>query len=161
MGIPPVIGTRPQVGFNPQTPHQAEGVRMEPPWSPPSAISTSPVATSAALPAEEPPVLYSGLCGLRMGPVAQVWLPAEKHKSSQAALPATTPPLSKTRVTTVASTSGTYPSSHREPFIIGTPATQMLSFTATFFPASTPFEEPVMLVLQYHALNRFSSGPGR
>ena len=31
MGIPPVIGTSPQVGFIPYTPHHAEGVRIEPP----------------------------------------------------------------------------------------------------------------------------------
>jgi hypothetical protein len=43
----------------------------------------------------------------RIGPVTQVWLPAEKHKSSHAALPAILPPASRIRVTTVASTSGT------------------------------------------------------
>ena len=80
---------------------------MEPPWSPPSAISTSPAATAAALPPDEPPVEWAGLCGLRIGPVTQVWLPAEKQRSSQAALPATMPPASRMRVTTVASTSGT------------------------------------------------------
>jgi hypothetical protein len=42
-----------------------------------------------------------------MGPVAQVWLAPEKHKSSQAALPAIVPPASRMRVTTVASISGT------------------------------------------------------
>jgi hypothetical protein len=36
-------------------PHQALGMRIEPPWSPPIAMSTSPAATSAALPLEEPP----------------------------------------------------------------------------------------------------------
>ena len=80
---------------------------MEPPWSPPSAMSTSPAATRAALPPDEPPALCSGLCGLRMGPVAQVWLPAEKHRSSQAALPVMMPPASRIRSTTVASISGT------------------------------------------------------
>src|SRR5216683_1191676 len=119
--MPPVIGTSPQLGLRPQTPHQHDGVRIEPPWSPPSAMSTSPVATSAALPPDEPPVLCAGLCGLRIGPVAQVWLPAEKQRSSQAALPAMVPPASRIRVTTVASSSGTYPTSSTEPFIIGTP----------------------------------------
>ncbi len=71
------------------------------------AHSTTPEATSAALPPEEPPAEYSGAKGLRIGPVTQVWLPAEKHKSSQAALPTTLPPASRIRVTTVASTSGT------------------------------------------------------
>src|SRR5687768_15208086 len=101
--MPPVMGTRPQVGLRPYTPHQQEGVRIEPPWSPPRAISTSFAATSAALPPDDPPVLCSRLYGLRIGPVAQVWLPAEKQRSSHAALPLMVPPASSTRVTTVAS----------------------------------------------------------
>jgi len=32
-------------------------MRIEPPWSPPIAMSTSPAATSAALPDEEPPAV--------------------------------------------------------------------------------------------------------
>ena len=82
-------------------------MRIEPPWSPPSAIATSPAAIRAALPPDEPPAEWSGLCGLRIGPVTQVWLPAEKQRSSQAALPAMVPPASRIRVTTVASSSGT------------------------------------------------------
>ena len=30
-------------------------MRIEPPWSPPSAIGTSPSATTAPLPEDEPP----------------------------------------------------------------------------------------------------------
>ncbi len=33
-------------------PHHAAGMRMEPPWSPPMAMSTAPLATRAALPLE-------------------------------------------------------------------------------------------------------------
>ena len=47
-------------------------------------------------------------------------------------------PASSTRSTTVASNSGTYPSRVDDPFIIGTPATAILSFTATVRPASGP-----------------------
>src|ERR1700676_2224920 len=132
-------------------PHQLDGVRIDPPWSPPSAIGTSPAATSAALPPDEPPALCAGLCGLRITPLAQVWLAPEKHKSSQAALPAMVPPASKIRVTTVASSSGTYPSSSAEPFIIGTPATQILSLIAIFLPLSRPSPPLRMLVFQYQA----------
>ena len=49
----------------------------------------------------------------------------------------------------------------REPFIIGTPATQMQSLTATVLPASTPLPLPLMSVFQYQALYLFSSGLGR
>ena len=73
---------------------------------------------------------------------AQVWLAPEKHRSSHAALPAIVPPASRMRVTTVASISGTYPSSNAEPFIIGTPATQILSLIATFLPLNSPAAGP-------------------
>ena len=55
MGITPVYGTRPWVGLSPTMPHMDAGMRIEPPWSPPIAISTSPAATAAPEPDEEPP----------------------------------------------------------------------------------------------------------
>src|SRR5262249_48444294 len=48
------------------------GMRIEPAWSPPIAISTSPAATSAALPDDDPPVVYPRLRGLCTGPVELV-----------------------------------------------------------------------------------------
>jgi len=44
-------------------------------------------------------------------------------------------PASSTRSTTVASMSGMYPSSVADPFIMGTPASMILSLTATVLPA--------------------------
>src|SRR5947207_108795 len=61
-------------------------MRMEPPWSPPRARSAWPAATSAALPLEDPPAVRERSQGLRTGPVREVWLPPEKHRSSQAAV---------------------------------------------------------------------------
>src|SRR4051812_2800042 len=112
-------------------PHHEAGSRTEPPWSPPMATSTSPAATRAALPELDPPADRLGSHGLCTAPLAEVWLPPEKQRSSQTDLPATVPPAARTRVTTVASSSGTKPSSEREPFIIGSPATITLSLTAT------------------------------
>ena len=43
-------------------------MRIEPPWSPPMAIATSPAATAEALPLDEPPGEWVGLRGLRTGP---------------------------------------------------------------------------------------------
>ena len=88
-------------------PHQLAGMRTEPPWSPPMARSTSPAATRAALPLDDPPVVRVGSYGLRTGPVSLVWLPPEKHRLSHTALPRMVPPASRIRVTMVASTSGT------------------------------------------------------
>src|SRR5262245_21128101 len=103
----PVYGTSPCVGYMPTAPQNEAGTRIEPPWSQPIARSTSHPATSAALPDEEPPAVREGSCGLRTGPVSEVWLPPEKHHDSQTALPAMIPPASRMRVTTVASIGGT------------------------------------------------------
>src|SRR5258705_11220013 len=132
-------------------PHQLDGVRIDRHWSPPRDIATSPAATSAALPPDDPPALWAGLCGLRITPPAQVWLAPEKQRSSQAALPAMVPPASRIRVTTVASSSGTYPSSNAEPFIMGTPATQRFALIATFLPLSNPSLPDLISVFQYQA----------
>ena len=51
----PVYGTRPWVAFMPTMPQYDAGMRIDPPWSPPMARSTSPAASSAALPDDEPP----------------------------------------------------------------------------------------------------------
>ena len=82
-------------------------MRIEPPWSPPIAISTSPAPTSAAQPDDEPPARIADLVRVVHRPCADVWLPPDKQKYSQCALPTMVPPASRMRVTTVASTSGT------------------------------------------------------
>src|SRR3954465_9293017 len=130
-------------------PEKAAGIRIEPPRSPPSAGSTPPAATSAALPLELPPVVRVGSQGLRPGPVQEVWLPPEKQRSSQTALPVIVAPAASSRLTTVASRDGTKPSRVCEPFIIGTPATAVLSLTATVRPASTPEPAPAISVRTY------------
>src|SRR5579872_2997587 len=61
-------GTRPNEALKPTTLHQAEGMRIEPPASVPSASGTSPSATAAALPPDEPPVFLRVSNGLRDGP---------------------------------------------------------------------------------------------
>src|SRR5215470_19662534 len=136
-------------------------MRIEPPYSPPSAISTSRAATKAPLPLDEPPVVRRGSCGLRTGPVSEVWLPPEAQRLSQTALPLIVPPASRIRVTTVASTFGTKPSSSRVPFIIGMPATQTLSLIAKVLPFNGPSVAPLISHRQYQPFNGLSSGAGR
>src|ERR1700704_5154436 len=137
------------------------GIRIEPPWSPPIAMSTSPSATTTALPEDDPPAENPILCGLCTGPVELVWLPPDIQNDSQWTLPAISAPASSMRVTIVASKSGTKPSSVDEPFIIGTPASMMLSFSATTLPFSLPLAAPLTVDLRYQALCRLSSGAGR
>src|SRR3954468_14040140 len=142
-------------------PLNADGMRIEPPWSPPSARSTSPAATSAALPLELPPVVRDGSQGLRTGPVHEVWLPPEKQRSSQTALPVIVVPAARSRLTTVASREGTKPSSVCEPFIIGTPATAVLSLIATVRPARGPSSAPWTSVRTYQAPSGLSASSGQ
>ncbi len=142
-------------------PENAAGMRIEPPWSPPIARSTSPAATRAALPLELPPVVRDGSQGLRTGPVTEVWLPPEKQRSSQTALPVIVAPASSRRVTTVASCEGTKPSTVCEPFIIGTPATSTLSLTATVPLASGPSAAPRISAVTYQAPSALSASAGR
>ena len=49
------MGMRPRLGFRPTMPHQAAGMRTEPPMSVPSASGTQPLATAAPDPPDEPP----------------------------------------------------------------------------------------------------------
>ena len=105
--------------------------------------------TKAAHPEDDPPVIRVWSRGCSTGPVADVKLPPLLQRFSQTALPDMHPPESNIRVTTVASTSGIYPSKTREPHIIGIPATQTLSLMAIVFPWSLPFGAPVMLQRQY------------
>src|SRR5687767_16038504 len=71
-GMMPVFDTRPSVGFSPTSPHQAAGIRTDPPESVPSAPKHIPAATAAAEPLEEPPVTRSRAHGLRTGPKCDV-----------------------------------------------------------------------------------------
>jgi hypothetical protein len=57
--------TRPRWGLSPNSPQNADGIRIEPPPSPPRPIGTMPEATAAAVPPLEPPGVWPvdhGLC---------------------------------------------------------------------------------------------------
>lgn len=58
--------TRPRCGFSPNSPQQADGIRIEPPPSPPIATGTIPDATAAAEPPLEPPGENALRHGLRV-----------------------------------------------------------------------------------------------
>src|SRR4029077_7219822 len=97
IGNAPVYGTRPWVGLGPTVPHHELGLRTEPPSPPRVARSTSPEATRAALPDDEPPVVRSLSHGFLTGPVTDVWLPPEKQRSSQTDLPVMVAPAPSSR----------------------------------------------------------------
>src|SRR3954468_17950573 len=55
-------------------------MRIEPPWSPPIAIGTSPAATTAPLPDDEPPAEKPIRRGLWTGPGGEGGVPARKGR---------------------------------------------------------------------------------
>src|ERR1700730_12309648 len=67
-GSGPPTGTRPSDGLSPESPHSADGMRIEPPPSDPVASGTIPAAMAAALPPDEPPGERDTSHGLRVGP---------------------------------------------------------------------------------------------
>ena len=60
------IENTPRDTFRPMFPLTPAGMRIEPPPSVACAIGTTPAATIAALPADEPQVVYSVFQGLRV-----------------------------------------------------------------------------------------------
>src|SRR5690349_14036625 len=66
------MGTRPRPGITPTRPQHTTGIRIEPPPSEPVATGTSPAATAAAEPPEEPPGVRLVSHGLRVTPLAAV-----------------------------------------------------------------------------------------
>src|SRR5205085_8404776 len=110
--------------FSPTMPHRAAGPRIEPPVSEPSAAGTSPAATAAPEPLDEPPVKCSRFHGLRAGgqgrskdgpPCANSWV---------ASLPVRTAPVSYSLRTAVASTEGTVSRQIREWPVVRIPAVE-------------------------------------
>jgi hypothetical protein len=63
----PESGSRPRLGLSPTRPQHAAGTRVEPPPSAAWAIGTTPAATRAAAPPDEPPGVRSKFHGLRVG----------------------------------------------------------------------------------------------
>jgi hypothetical protein len=68
-GNTPKRETRPHVGLRPATPHQNDGMRIEPAVSLPSDPKQSPAAVATPEPLEEPPGERSMFQGLRGGSI--------------------------------------------------------------------------------------------
>ena len=122
-------GTRPKVGFNPQTPHQAAGSRMLPPESLPSARSDAPAATTAAAPEDEPPGARVASRGLTVRPCAGL-------SASAVVIPVTTAPAARKRATAVASRSGRRSRCSADDPATGHPSTSIQSLTVIGTPSS-------------------------
>ena len=115
---------------------------MEPPVSLPIAIGVMSAATAAAEPPEEPPGTLEGSRGFFVGPKAEFSVDEPMANSSRLVLPTGTAPAASRRSTTVALYGGRQPSRMRDEHVVGTPAWQRLSFSATGTPASGPTASP-------------------
>src|SRR5882762_2598038 len=141
MYVRPCDGMSPWVALRLTTPQKEAGMRAEPPSSTPMEMSTVPDATAEPEPPEDPPAERVGSTGLRGGPNQLDSPVPDVAKSSMLSLPTMVAPASSSRSTTTASETGTY-AEVREAFVMGTPATARLSFTAARSPESGPSAAP-------------------
>src|SRR6267143_2874303 len=122
----------------PTTPQSDAGCRTEPPVSEPSAAGTAPAPTNAAEPPDEPPGTRVLSKGWNERPYAECSVDEPMPNSSQLVLPAIRAPAAFSFATAVASYGERYPSRIFEPQLVVNSSVQMLSFTATGMPYSTP-----------------------
>lgn len=97
-------------------------MRMEPPPSLAPAIGTTPAATAAADPPEEPPGVRVRSQGLRVGPFTSGSVMPFAPNSGVLVLPKITSPASSQRSTTALCRSAGRWASERLPLPVGSPA---------------------------------------
>lgn len=131
---PSWAGTTPRPGLMPNSRQQAAGTRIEPIPSAPCAIGTIPDATATALPPEEPPGVRSVFQGLRVITPGESVLP-QMQSSGTVVIPTTMAPAARSLATTGWSAAHGADDVAADPLRSGSPATAMLSFTATGTPA--------------------------
>jgi hypothetical protein len=135
-GHTPSSGMRPWVVFNPTVPQHADGILIEPPVSEPSATSAWSVATATADPLEEPPGMRSASSGLT-GVPNQGFVPIGSIASScMFALPTRRAPAAREPARHEASRNAgsARSATARQPAVVTTPSTSMMSLTATRIP---------------------------
>ncbi len=144
MGTTCVRLTSPTVGFNPTIPLIAAGQVTEPSVSVPIASRTSPAATAAPDPLDDPHELRLSAHGLRAWPPTALHPEIERVErmfahSLRLVLPTMTAPAARRRATSGASRFVTLFASARLPAVVGKgPAASILSLISTGCPASGP-----------------------
>src|SRR5439155_8236100 len=136
-------GTRPNDGFSPNRPVNAQGMRIEPPPSVPSVSGPMPAATAAAPPPEDPPGVFAGFHGLRVIPVSGLSVTPFQPNSGVVVLPSSTAPFSLSLAVAGASSfHGPFGSTVFEPRSVGQPFVRMMSLMDTGTPSRRPFVCP-------------------
>ncbi len=127
-------GIRPAVPFMPTSPLNPAGIRMEPPPSPPLANVTSPPATAAALPPDEPPAVCDGRHGFPVTPLSFETLTLSPPNSLAVVCPTGLTPPAMERSMANEVWSPTWSFSATDASVYGQPANGSSSFT----PKGTP-----------------------
>ena len=130
------------VGLRPAMPHQAAGSRIEPAVSVPTAPGSSPAATAAAEPEEEPCASRDGSQGFRTGGQGRPKEVPPTAYSGVAVLASTMAPARRRAETTPPSATATASRRCGAPAVVGTPATSMRSLMPTGMPCSGPIHPP-------------------
>src|SRR5438094_754341 len=128
------LGMRPYVVFNPNRPQYDDGIRIEPPPSPPVPMGTRPPATAAAVPPDDPPGVRSRSHGLRVVPLSLVDVWPTNPNSLAVVSPTSTAPAPRNRDTCVWSMSDVRSLNTSDASVNGHPFTRSSSFT----PMGTP-----------------------
>src|SRR4051812_15021379 len=103
----------------PEKPHSADGMRIDPPPSDPVAIGTSPAASAAEEPPDDPPEVCARSHGLRVAPNTRLVLSALCPSSGVFVLPTTMQPALFRRATSSESVDAGGRSAYRsEPFVV-------------------------------------------
>src|SRR5437763_16252592 len=135
--------TLPKVGFNPNTPQNAAGMRIEPPASVPTASGQMPAKSATALPPLLPPGVRTRFHGLRVTPESGESVTAFQPNSGVVVLPKYTAPAARSLATTGESSSQAwFGSIVFEPTRRGQPRVSRVSFSAIGRPSSRPFGSP-------------------
>jgi hypothetical protein len=105
-------------------PQKLAGIRSEPPRHEPLASQTSPAASAAAAPPDEPPAVRSKFQGLRVMPQTglKVWLPANSGTFDLASGIA---PLARSVAIVRSSVGARYWAKIGEPQVVNCPATSL------------------------------------
>ena len=140
-GTTPSHEISPIVALSPTVPHAAEGMRIEPPVSVPSAPKHMPAASAAAAPPLEPPADRDGSSGLRTGPKADSSLVVPNANSWRLVLPMMIAPAARRWPTAGASARASAAGS-ADPAVVFVPATSIRSLTDTGMPWSGPRYPP-------------------
>ena len=96
-GTTPSQEISPTVALSPTVPQAADGMRIEPPVSVPSAPKHMPAASAAAAPPLEPPAERDGSCGFRTGPNADSSLVVPNANSWRFVFPMMMAPAARSR----------------------------------------------------------------